>query len=1054
MTDAADLTASRKPARRLALAGVALAGLALALAWGARERIVAGVIDHELASLGLPARYRIESVGLTRVALADVRLGAPQSPDATIARVAIDLGYGLAGPQPAGVMLDRLRVHGRLVDGVLHFGALDRLLTGGAPSTTALPAIAFDLRGARARIDTPYGALGVSADGAGRLSDGFAGALGVVAPGLAIAPGCTLARTTLYSRITTAGGAPRFDGPLRLGALACGGFAVSGGTLGVTVRGDPPLAHWTIDAQGRMTRIGQRGVFTADALDAAGGLAWNRGSDRLAGRLTLAAHAIAAPTVRLGALRFDGAVHADWASRSASLRGDVSGDSLARGPALIGALASARAATRGSPLAPLVAQFAEALASEERGSTVLGTIGLYAHGGGLDLATPAIGVRGARGTARIAQAALHLGEGTATARGALALGGGALPGLAARITTPDAGGVHVMLTMAPWQAGKARLAVPALGLDVRPHGGIGFAGRVELSGPLADGAIDRLALPVDGRVDSYGGYALLQGCVHPAFAKVRLGTLTLDRGSATLCPVGRGVVTGDAHGWRIAASAPSLAFAGHNGETALRLASGPVRFAWPGGGTITDADLALGDNRLRLASVTLDSGVAPGGRFAGGSLDLAALPATAGSIGGTWSWAAGKLVLADTALVLADRAAPARFAPLALNAGSATLANGALAAEARAMAPHAPAELARLSLRHDLASGKGHADIALTGLTFRDGGKDKAPGLQPADLTQLAKGVVANANGTIRGSARFDWDTARPDGGVSGSGTVSSDDLDFAVAAGPVEGLAGTVTFTDLIHMVTAPHQVLRIASINPGVEVVDGTVDLQLDPGQVLRINAAHWPFEGGALRLEPAAINLGVAEPHRFVLSVSGLEAARFLHHINMANLAATGVFDGRVPIEFSGAHGRVVGGELVARPPGGNVSYVGALSYHDLSPMANYAFRMLRSLDYKTMVIEMGGDLDGELVTSVRFSGLRQGKGAERNLITRQLARLPIRFNVNVRAPFYALLGSVRSLYDPTLVADPRTLGLVDAQGRALHHHASSDPAIQPQASGTMP
>jgi hypothetical protein len=170
------------------------------------------------------------------------------------------------------------------------------------------------------------------------------------------------------------------------------------------------------------------------------------------------------------------------------------------------------------------------------------------------------------------------------------------------------------------------------------------------------------------------------------------------------------------------------------------------------------------------------------------------------------------------------------------------------------------------------------------------------------------------------------------------------------------------------------------------------------------------------------------------------------------------------------FDANGGRIAGGQLISRAPGGNVSYVGALSYRDLTPMANFAFHMLRSVDYSAMTIGMEGDLSGEVVTKVSFGGIRQGKGAERNLITRQLARLPIRFDVNVRAQFYQLISSLRSLYDPAMVRDPRDLGLVDAQGRPLHHHGAvtvgapspvaaptlgtfGGGAIQPQASGTM-
>ena len=176
-------------------------------------------------------------------------------------------------------------------------------------------------------------------------------------------------------------------------------------------------------------------------------------------------------------------------------------------------------------------------------------------------------------------------------------------------------------------------------------------------------------------------------------------------------------------------------------------------------------------------------------------------------------------------------------------------------------------------------------------------------------------------------------------------------------------------------------------------------------------------------------------------------------------MSNLSATGTFDGRLPLVFDGSNGRITGGELISRPPGGNVQYVGALTYKDLTPMANFAFRMLRSVDYTKMTVGMEGDLAGEVVTKVSFSGIKQGAGAERNIVTRQLAALPIRFDVNIRAQFYQLLGSLRSLYDPTMVRDPRTLGLVDAQGRPLHHHTQTAAAhsanpIQSPASGTMP
>jgi len=90
-------------------------------------------------------------------------------------------------------------------------------------------------------------------------------------------------------------------------------------------------------------------------------------------------------------------------------------------------------------------------------------------------------------------------------------------------------------------------------------------------------------------------------------------------------------------------------------------------------------------------------------------------------------------------------------------------------------------------------------------------------------------------------------------------------------------------------------------------------------------------------------------------------------------------------------------------------------------------------------------MDGPLAGELVTRVSMGGVKQGRKAKQNFITRQLANLPIRFDVNVRAPFYQLVTSFKSFYDPTYLRDPRLLGLIDEQGRAIAPASAKTPAL---------
>jgi hypothetical protein len=112
-----------------------------------------------------------------------------------------------------------------------------------------------------------------------------------------------------------------------------------------------------------------------------------------------------------------------------------------------------------------------------------------------------------------------------------------------------------------------------------------------------------------------------------------------------------------------------------------------------------------------------------------------------------------------------------------------------------------------------------------------------------------------------------------------------------------------------------------------------------------------------------------------------------------------------------------------------------------------MANFAFDTLKSLDYSTMTIGMDGNLAGDVVTRVEFTGIKQGKDAKQNFLTRQIAKVPIKFNVNVHAPFYSLVSSMNP-EPPPGVLPFRPPG---AAGETLPPPANS---VQPPASPAKP
>jgi hypothetical protein len=432
--------------------------------------------------------------------------------------------------------------------------------------------------------------------------------------------------------------------------------------------------------------------------------------------------------------------------------------------------------------------------------------------------------------------------------------------------------------------------------------------------------------------------------------------------------------------------------------------------------------------RLTAANVTGSLAGDIAGAFEGGTAQLAAVPLDLDALAGRWAYGDGLLRVSEGAFALTDRPpdGSARFNPLMARGASLLFDGERITADAVLRHPGSSRAVAEVAIAHRLEDVTGSARITVPGITF-----DK--GLQPEDLSELTKGVVALAEGTVKGSGQIDW-TADT---ITSSGTFGSDGIDFAAAFGPVRGIAGNVRFTDLLSLTTAPDQRVTIAAINPGVEVLAGTVQFELKDGTQLSLEEATFPFMGGMLLLQPLAMDFGRSEERRYVFEIIGLDAATFVTQMELTNIGATGTFDGTVPIIFdTNGNGRIEGGLLLSRPGGGNVAYIGDLTYEDLGAMGNYAFEALRSLDYRDMRIGLSGDLAGEIITNFDFDGVRQGQGASQNFITRRLAKLPIQFRVNVRSQNFSQLAIIaRGYSDPSKWGDPFDLGLIRVENGKL-------------------
>ncbi|GGD54028.1 exoprotein [Erythrobacter arachoides] len=1028
-------------AQRLGIVLLIALVVAVAWAWNQRVTFADDAIEQFMAENDIRATWTTEIIGPDEQVITNLVIGDPARPDLTVERVEIAtrLRWGL--PDVTALRLVGPRIYGSYRGGRLSFGDLDPLIF---PEETGqpfeFPALDLFVEDGRGLLLTDFGRVGFKLAGGGHLRGGFTAELAAISETIDLGA-CGIERPTLYGTVSIDAERPRFDGPARFGSLACpdSRVAIADGTVVLGVQVDRNLEDVEGDYRLALGDTALAGV-TASSLAGEGRLSWRDGD--LAALYDLAAADVTTSSARAGGLTLEGRVRTADDLARIDVEGEVAGRGLALGPDLDATIAGAADNARGTLLEPLLSRLALNLARELRSSSLAATFDARSTRDLTSITIPEARVRGSGGStiASLSRGQVTLGaSGLPRFAGNFTTGGEGLPQITGRMEQSAGGALAMRLAMREYASGNSRLAIPVMSVLQGADGRVALDGRVLASGPLPGGFAQGLDLPVDGTIAPDGSLALWTGCRQVRFERLAFSNLELNRQSLILCPPGgRSILAYDRGGLRLAAGATALDLSGRLAQTPIRVRSGPVGVAWPGALVARDLDVALGPaeraQRFQITDLRADlSAGGIGGDFAGADVFLASVPLDVLGASGNWRYAGNRLTLEGASFGLEDRQDADRFEPLSAEGASLTLFANRITADALLRHPGSGQVVTAAHIEHDLSSGTGFADLDVPGLAFVDGA------FQPTDLTRLALGVVANVEGTVRGTGRIDWSSA----GVTSTGRFSSDALDLAAAFGPVKGASGTVVFTDLLGLTTAPDQRIQVVSVNPGIEVFDGEVAFQLIDGERIALSGGRWPFMGGMLTLRPVTINLGVDETRNYVLEIDGLEAAQFVERMEIGNLAASGTFDGVIPLVFDAdGNGQLIGGRLVSRPPGGNVSYVGELSYEDLSFFANYAFRTLRDLQYDRMEVLLNGSLTGELVTRVNFTGIRQGPAAERNIVSRIIGDLPIELRVNIRAPFYRLLNSVRSLYDPTAVRSPRSLGLVGADGEVLREVVDQD------------
>jgi translocation and assembly module TamB len=971
-----------------------LPSLALAWAWQQRVPIAKDFLKKSLVSRGIPATYVIKQIGTKRQRIEKIVIGDPEKPDATADWAEIDTSVWLFGYEIRAVRAHGVRIRGKVIDGQLKLGAVDKLLPASKGEPFKFPNLPVSLTDARASIITPNGAVVAVLSGSGNFARDFNGRIAIASPELRVSSARLLGVTSRFAA-TIQGDVINAVGPIEVENIHARGVTLKNVNLTTSILANLALGNADVRTKGN-TAIGSASVVKADD----------------------ARFEVSVKLDRRGLQRANGPV---WLNGLRPPPGQI-----AKALQRIGAFG-------GTPLEPIGEQLRSAIGGLERGgdaelrldcnrfNTEIGcTIEprlLLSHSG--------LMLRG-----KDARISLFPGI-PPRIEGRYAFSGGGLPG-ANVMLSGTANDLRFSISPLHFTAKNADLTLSAMTGGYR-GGSVSLDTNALISGPVGAGRVRGLSVPI-----ALGsGKQLLGGCFTPRIESFRIQSLALDPVTLRLCRDGNAFAIGKT---RV------------NGS----LGNAPVTISTSGGQiAIPSADFAFREVAIQLAArdtptslnlLTLDGTLGRGGakgRYTGVAGRIGNVPLLLSDGQGQWLLNDG-VFSTRVSLKIADAEPSYRFAPLFSPDFDLKLSQGRIAAGGTLLHPKSGVPVSKVKIAHDLGTGTGQALLDVQSLEFGEA-------LQPEELTPITLGVVANVKGRINGLGAINWSGSD----VRSNGTFSTEGVDLAAAFGPVEGLKGTITLTDLLGLETSDIQSVSLASINPGIAVIDGDIKYRLLPGRRVEILGGRWPFAGGFLLMEPATLDLSQEKERRLTFRVEGIDIARFIAAMQFDNISATGMFDGLLPMVFDATGGRIEGGKLQARG-GGTLSYIGEISNQSMSPMAQFAFDALRSLKYKRLSIDMDGAIDGDVITRISFAGVNQQPlGVARAKLpipvkVTGLDNIPFIFNVKITAKFRQLFEMARSFNDPSLLIN-RIVPQLEPSGIE-----AKDPeiSIQPAESGKKP
>ncbi|MCL6698031.1 YdbH domain-containing protein [Sphingomonas sp. NSE70-1] len=991
--------------------------IAAAALWVWRKPIADDFIKDELERRGVQGSYTLDRVGFRTQQISNLVIGDPAKPDLTVRRAVIQLRILWNGSFEVYRIAARgVRLKGRLLpDGRVTWGQVDKLLPPPSGKPFRLPDISVDARDATIALATPYGPMGFALQGEGNLSGGFAGQLAASAPGLKFGA-CNLDRFRAHVDVGVTARRPNVKGPIGAEALSCPSSNLLLAQPRMEIDSSFAEGFDSFRGGGRLTMAN----FQAGANGMAGvvsNLTFNGTPARALGRIDLLAQQSRLDRIAAGRTRFEGRYRLEAGAGGLVAIGDYGANDVRVNPSLFTMLVDPLAALDGTPLGPIGLAISNSIRRAIGRFNVEGSLRLVNQrgGGAIRIETAnAAAPTGAKIQASGGDGVTYYWpSGKMRIDGNFALQGGGLPTARIALSQPRSGApMSGTATIAPYRVGNTRLAMAPIRFAAGRDGSTQLQTVALLDGPVPGGFVRGLRLPIDASFGGSSKFTFGKRCIEASFASFQMGSLRLNPARLPVCPIGPAIAyQGRGGAIQFGANLNRPRFVGSMGQSPFSAAASSARLLTE---RFALADLAVrmgrADSPVSIDAARLEGNYKGVGTFSGGTATLGRVPLLVSEASGDWRMGNGGVSISG-GMLLAHRVEQPNFYPLRSDDMKLVMADGKINATGSLHHPASGTKITDVTIQHNLDNGNGNAVLDVPGVTF-------GPGLQPEELTRLSEGVVALVMGRLSGQGQINWTGS---GEVTSTGEFTAHGMDLAASFGPVTGLTGTIRFTDLLGLQTAPGQTVSLASVNAGILVENGVIRYQLLPDNLVKIERGEWPFMGGQLILQETILNFGRPSPKRLTFEVVGLDAKTFVDSMGFKEISATGTFDGVLPMIFDDEGGRIVGGRLDSREGGGTLSYNGVVNKADLGMMGSLAFDALRDLKFRSMIIRLDGYLDGEFATRLAIQGVGLGNTSTQQFI-KSVNRIPFNFNVTIKGPFRALIATAKSFRDPTQVIEP--------------------------------